>query len=78
MEGESDARRIVVAHWSLLDRRPASGIPSELGAFYELEVEPLEENPQLKSERTFDDTSDLDAPIYFDIATPSIQESKSP
>ncbi len=78
MEGESDARRIVVAHWSLLDRRPASGIPSESGAFYELEVEPLEENPQLKSERTFDDTSDLDAPIYFDIATPSIQESKSP
>jgi hypothetical protein len=43
-----------------------------------MEVEPLEKNPQLKSERTFDDTSDLDAPIYFDISIPTIQESETP
>ena len=78
LEGKSDAKRMIVAHWSLLDRQPASGVPSDLGAFYHLEVEPLRSNPQLKSERTFDDTTDLDAPIYFDMQTPSIQDSKSP
>jgi len=78
LEGVTDAKRIVVAHWSLLDRQPAAGVPSQVDALYEMEVEPLDQNPQLKSERTFDDTSDLDAPIYFDLKIPSIQESKSP
>ena len=78
LEGVTDAKRIVVAHWSLLDRKPAAGVPSQVGALHEMEVEPLDQNPQLKSERTFDDTSDLDAPIYFDLKIPSIQESKSP
>ena len=78
IEGKCDAKRMIVAHWSLLDRNPASGVPSELGAFYHLDVEPLKNNPQLKSERTFDETSDLDAPIYFDMQTPSIQDFKSP
>ena len=78
IEGKCDAKRMIVAHWSLLDRNPASGVPSELGVFYHLDVEPLKNNPQLKSERTFDDTSDLDAPIYFDMQTPSIQDFKSP
>lgn len=76
--GELNAKRMVVAHWSLLDRKPAAGVPSRVGQFYEMEVEPLEKNPQLKSERTFDDTSDLDAPIYFDISIPTIQESETP
>ncbi len=76
--GEFNAKRMVVAHWSILDRKPAEKVPSRVGEFYEMEVEPLGKNPQLKSERTFDDTSDLDAPIYFDISTPSIQESGTP
>ena len=43
-----------------------------------IEVEPLTRNPQLKSERTFDETSDLEAAIYFDITTPSLQKAETP
>ncbi|MCP4847757.1 MAG: hypothetical protein GY899_07420 [Verrucomicrobiaceae bacterium] len=78
LAGEFNAKRMVVAHWSLLDRKPTEEVPSRVGEVYEMEVEPLGKNPQLKSERTFDDTSDLDAAIYFDISTPLIQESENP
>jgi hypothetical protein len=76
--GEFNAKRMVVAHWSLLDRKPAAGVPSKVGEIYEIAVEPLTHNPQLKSERTFDETSDLDAAVYFDISTPSLQEPENP
>ena len=76
--GAFNAKRMVVAHWSLLDRKPAAGVPSKVGEIYEIEVEPLTRNPQLKSERTFDETSDLEAAIYFDITTPSLQKAETP
>ncbi len=71
--GEFGEGRVAVGHWVILDRIQAAGLPEEIGASYPLTIDPLGEHPELRSERSFNELSDVDAKVYFDISPPKIQ-----
>ncbi len=69
IEGKYDQPKVLVNHWSILDRKPLASIPRQLGKSYTLEIEALKEHPELTSERRWSDSFEaLDE--YFDITTP--------
>ncbi len=69
LEGSYERDKVVVMHWTILDRRPVPGFPRQIGESYELRLEPLAAHPQLTSERQWNDlTEPLDA--YYDVETP--------
>lgn len=72
IEGNLKANVIVVAHWAILDRGYVKGIPSHLEKDFELIIEPYVLHPQLKSERQFNDISDFDAPVFYDVSVPEM------
>lgn len=67
--------KIAIGHWVILDRQPAAGLPDKIGASYPLQLDPLAAHPELASERSFNELSDFDAPLFFDIRTPELQQS---
>jgi hypothetical protein len=62
--------RIVVLHWAVLDRKPAPGVPRNVGKTYDLLVESKMDHPQLQSERIESTTSETLLPLYYDATTP--------
>ena len=63
---------IAVAHWAILDRNYVKGVPSKIDEDVDLIIEQYALNPQLKSERQFNDISNFDAPLFYDISVPEI------
>ena len=70
ISGRYDKPKIVVLHWAVLDRKPAPGVPRQVGQTYELLLESFADHVQLKSERTESGTSEFDLPLYYDATTP--------
>ncbi|MCF6312575.1 MAG: LamG domain-containing protein [Verrucomicrobiales bacterium] len=69
IEGKYEQKRVLVYHWSIMDRKALSSMPRELGKSYVLEIEPLAEHPELISERRWSDSFEV-LDEYFDVATP--------
>ena len=76
LEGDLSAEVIAVAHWAILDRNYVKGIPSQIDKEFNLNIEKYVLNPQLKSERQFNDLSNFDAPVFYDVNVPDITELK--
>jgi len=69
--GQLDAKRIVIAHWALLDRKPVAPVQRfEVGQTETFTLSPLDAQPQLEGERQFYEITELDAPQFFDVLTP--------
>ena len=75
-EGHLKAEIIAVAHWAVLDRNYVTDIPSHLKKDFELNIEPYFLHPQLKSERQFNDISNFDATVFYDVSVPQIIGSR--
>lgn len=69
IDGKYDQPKVIVNHWSILDRKALSTIPRKLGQTYTLEIEPLKQHPELTSERRWNDSFDV-LDEYFDVTTP--------
>ena len=68
LEGELDARRILVAHWATLDGRPVlrtRGLRTR--GNYRLTIEPFDAHPELAGEERNDETGGLDLPVFYDV-----------
>jgi len=69
LAGKCEHKRIAVAHWALLDRKPVERLKGfGRGKVYELTVEPFEAHEQLEAERQFNDLENFDLPLYYDPA----------
>lgn len=67
IEGKLDDRKIVVAHWAILDLKAQDEvIKKEIGGVSRLVLEPMADHPQLKGERRMEETSEPDLPAYYD------------
>lgn len=69
IEGKYEQKKVIVNHWSIMDRKPLSGIPRKLGESYILEIEPLAQHPELAGERRWSDSFDV-LEEYVDVTTP--------
>ncbi len=69
LEGSVDADKVIVMHWTILDRKPRQGFPRKLGESYELLLEPYSTHRELISERQWNDLSEPLEP-YYDVETP--------
>ena len=67
------ARHIAVAHWCILDNKYVVNVPKEIGSKYQLFVEPILDNPQIKRERHFNDLSRFDLRLFYDVSYPKIK-----
>ncbi len=71
LEGREPGRKVLVAHWGVLDRRVVKTIRQRKpGQEVVLTVERFADHPELESERRFNDCEDLDLPLYYDVSTP--------
>ncbi|MBX7212172.1 MAG: hypothetical protein K1X78_27945 [Verrucomicrobiaceae bacterium] len=70
-EGDYTARRVLVKHWTLLNGRAVTGFPRKPGAEYDLALEPVDAQPQLKPVRCATLEAAGLAP-WFDTATPVV------
>lgn len=73
LEGAYAEKRMLVKHWSMLDRQSCEGFPRKIGGSYELLVEPASAHPELTGERTMDDTTAFDLEPWYDVGTPAIR-----
>ena len=69
IEGKYDRSKVIVNHWSIMDREPLRSIPGKLGQSYTLEIELFKEHPELEGERRWNDSMEI-ADEYFDVTTP--------
>jgi hypothetical protein len=69
LEGSYEGDKVVVVHWTILDRNPLQGFPRRPGESYELLLEPYDAHPELSSERQWNDIPEPLDP-YYDVATP--------
>ena len=54
------------------ERRGIKTVLGDLEKDFELIIEPYVLHPQLKSERQFNDISDFDAPVFYDVSVPEM------
>jgi hypothetical protein len=66
ISGSYDQKQIQVAHWGLMDGRVLAHRARKVGASYQLLLQPVEEHPQLESERLSSDSTNFDVPLYYD------------
>ena len=62
-----------VAHWCILDNKYVADLPNEAGLNYQLMVEPILDNPQIKRERHFNDLSRFDLKLFYDVSLPKVK-----
>jgi len=66
LSGRYRRRRILVAHWAILDARVV-GLRRQVGRTYRLTVEPFADHPQLATERVMTTPDQLDPEMYYDV-----------
>ncbi|MCB1234565.1 MAG: hypothetical protein KDM91_05795 [Verrucomicrobiae bacterium] len=69
LEGEYREPKVLVMHWSILDRKPVATVPRRPGQSYELILEPKTSHPQLESELQPNETSEF-IDEYYDVEPP--------
>ncbi len=68
IQGQTDAKRIAVAHWAILDRQVQREIANRKpGQVVRLVLENFADHPELTGERRIEETSDLSLPAFFDV-----------
>ena len=65
--GRLTHREILVGHWAILDGKFQPGRRRAIGRSVRLVVEPLEDHPQLDSERQVMEVERIDLPLYVDV-----------
>ncbi len=82
--GRCEAKRIVVAHWTMLDKRPLPFAAAPPGASYDLELIRFDDHPHLASVPHFDDLAEqvaaevYDLPLYYDVGGLSLEWEPPP
>ena len=66
LRGDCRERKILVAHWVILDRK-VLGLKRQVGRTYRLTVEAMKDHPQLDAERVVMEQDELDLPRYYDV-----------
>ena len=67
LDGKCDARRVQVAHWSIMDAKPLKSYEALApGASCKLVLEPFKDHPEQESERR--EMEDVELPLYLDVA----------
>lgn len=74
VEGDLNAKRVLVKHWCMLDQKVAQGFPREVGKSYGLTLERESDHAHLKGERVMDDTTAFDLEVWFDVSPPRVVE----
>ncbi len=64
--GELDAPRVIVQHWGVLDGAEVP-LAFEMGESYALQIEPVDQRPELEGERVSSQVSDLTAPLFLEV-----------
>ena len=75
IEGRYEGKQILVCHWALMDEKPCTGFPRQIGETFELLVEPFDlekHHPELEGQRVFDDTTAFDLEKWYDITLPQL------
>lgn len=65
LEGEYPEQEIMVQHWAIMDGELRPDAVRSIGEVYEMRVEPVEANPQLRSEYTVMDVENLFLEPYY-------------
>lgn len=81
LQGRCDAKRIVVYHWTMLDRKMLAFADAPVGRTYDLALEPWDDQRFLRDVPRFDDLLEdkdwgaacLDAPAYYDAGGASLR-----
>jgi hypothetical protein len=66
----AETRRVLVAQWGVLDWELAPGADKRgeaIGKVFELYLDPWEAHPQLAGEMIWNDSEELDLPMFFDV-----------
>jgi len=66
LKGTCGAKKISVAHWGILDDHVID-VGRAKGKTYTLVLELMAEHPQFESERTLNETKELDLPAYYEV-----------
>ncbi|HUS59034.1 MAG TPA: LamG-like jellyroll fold domain-containing protein, partial [Planctomycetota bacterium] len=66
LDGKCDAKRIIVAHWVILDLRVVPN-DKKTGSSYRLTLERFTDNPQLDSEYRAANADEVGLPVYYDV-----------
>ncbi|MFM8582469.1 MAG: hypothetical protein ACKOFW_13315, partial [Planctomycetaceae bacterium] len=66
LRGRQPGPRLQIIGWGLLDGEPLPGAARAVGSESTLTLEPLEQHPELESERQLNDTTEFDLPVYYD------------
>jgi hypothetical protein len=65
IRGEYKGKRILVAHWVILDRKQRDP-GRKVGEVYQMTVEPYDQREELEGERFFSDSEEFDLEMYYD------------
>jgi len=65
LDGRCDAKRILVAHWAIMDAQPIP-LGRKLGDVCRLLIERMADNPQLESERRIVNEGYVEVPVYYE------------
>lgn len=66
LSGKYDEKKLLVAHWGILDGQVLTNHACKLESRCELTVERFDDHPQLEGERLAMDNANLDLPLYYD------------
>ncbi len=68
LTGKCPHKRLLVAHWAILDRQVVAGLKErKQGEVCRLVLEPFDAHPQLEAERQFNDFGTSDLPLFYDV-----------
>ncbi len=67
LEGESPEKRLLAAHWAILDGKILDKAERSVGTVYRMTIEPFDERPELDGERLVMDSDDFTLPMYYDL-----------
>ncbi len=69
LSGNCPDKRILVAHWAVMDQKNVPALISKrIGSIYRLTLEPMQDHPEAEDERQIMlPNEDFDAPLYYDV-----------
>lgn len=67
ISGDCSDRKIMVAHWVILDGKALTPPQNQKGKSYQLRLERFEDHPELESERLIMDSDKLDLALYYNV-----------
>lgn len=67
ISGNCDDKKIMVAHWVIMDGKIISRSQNKKGEIYQLTLESFDKHPQLQGERLIMDSDDIALALFYDV-----------